>query len=161
MNKQLQRLKEPHFQQEKRFSCGAASYRKALNSLGINITEEQARKECKTKSTGTKMDNVYQALLKRNIPAYFININEDWEYYNRWLELNTSNRIIIVGGVYRSRYFNKGRDRIRHHAMCTMDGIIFDPAIDIQLDFPSYRSQFNKNYFIDEIIMISLDEFNH
>ena len=79
---------------------------------------------------------------------------------NSWLGQISFHYPIITSGEYKSRYNNKGRDRLRRHSSLIADGMIYDPAETRENDIESYEHTFNKSLNINAILIIELERPN-
>lgn len=145
-----------HFKQKTNVTCGAACYRMMIG----NITEKQACDEVKTTKMGTYTSNVYKALLNRfgKDKVGIVSLNTDFSEYLKWLNLNSTGRMLYLGCDYVNRPCGggKGRDKHRYHAILVSDGMIYDPSEDCPLPVESYFHTFNKKMIIEQMILVDL-----
>lgn len=146
-----------HFQQEKNTSCGAAAYRMLLSD-NVDMTEKEARKECKTKASGTYTFNVISALKQRGIEFANVNLDVDFEEYSRWLFLNSMGRKLYLSCHYRDKAYGGkgGRDGQRHHAIVASEGYIYDPSEAKPCPIEAYFDVYSKKLTIKEMILIDV-----
>jgi len=150
-----------HFHQEGQTTCGAAAFRILLSDR-VEITEKQAKKECRTgkdRKRGTFGLDVLSALRKRNIEAYYINLDVDFEEYSRWLLLNSIHRKLYLSCHFIDRACGgkgeqKGRgDAHRHHSIIASDGWIYDPSEDKPCPIEAYFDIYSKKLVIKTMIL--------
>lgn len=138
-----------HKHQEKRYSCGAASI-----GMLFDIPEADARKLVKCRATGTSLSNVCEALDKNGVEYNTFSVEKDFVLYKDFLAYNSIKWPLYVCGVYRDRYYLKGRDSIRHHAIAIADGFIYDSSEGQEVPVDCYEHVFNKLFYINTILVI-------
>ncbi len=143
-----------HVKQISDCDCGAISYLMIVNHFFAPIKPIEACMEVKTSSSGTYIFNVLKSLEKRGLKCNLIELNVDYSEYFLTLELSSKYSLIYVAGEFRDRYFDKGRDRLRHHAFCVSDSYIFDPSQDSPIPTDAYFHIFTKKLIIKSLILI-------
>lgn len=138
-----------HKRQETPYSCGAASF-----AMLFNMDESIARRLVKCKKTGTNMGNVCNALDGMGVKYHLVNIDEDFRSYKNFLKYNSIRWPLYLSCVYKDRFYVKGRDSIRHHAIAIADGMIYDPSENQVEPVDCYEHVFNKSLVIKQIIII-------
>lgn len=143
-------MKVYHRYQATNYSCGAACF----SMLFPQMSEEEARKRCKTTSSGTYMTNVKIALRDLGIESHFIPMNMDYTEAFKWLEGVAAHYPVLISGEFRDRFCNKGRDRVRHHMVAAQNGLVFDPSERHPLPFDAYEIVFNKGLRISQVLIV-------
>ena len=138
-----------HRRQEKSYSCGAAAI-----AMLFGANEAEIRKEVKTDSNGTHDYDVYQFLKRVGLECHQIHLKENYYKFAETLKNLSFKFPIYAGSSYRDRYYVKGRDRNRQHAILICDGLFYDPSEKKGLTFESYESVFNKSMIINHFIII-------
>lgn len=138
-----------HRRQEKPYSCGAASIAMLFNS-----PESLIRKEVKTRTSGTKTDNVCDFLSKCGIKYHWVCVNEDYYRFIDTLTQTSRKFPIYACASFRDRFYKTGRDRNRHHAVLISDGLIYDPSCNKPMSADEYESVFNKSLIFTSLIII-------
>lgn len=138
-----------HRKQQLPYSCGAAS-------VAMLFGEDEAliRKEVKTRTSGTKTDEVYSFLTRNGIKSHWVCINEDYYSAIQNLTLTSLQFPIFAAGSFKDRFFNKGRDRNRHHAVLICDGLIYDPSEEREMCGEAYEKVFNKSLIFTTLLVI-------
>jgi hypothetical protein len=144
-----------HRRQELQYSCGAASI-----AMLFGIKEELARKEVETRVSGTSADNVSDFLSRSNIKHHWVVINEDYYKFIETLTQTSRKFPIYACAEYRDKYFSKGRDRKRSHAVLIADGLIYDPSENREMCGESYEKVFNKSLVFNTLIIIEEERPN-
>ncbi len=140
-----------HFQQKSNVCCGAACYRILLSDKEI-ISEKQAVDEVLTTNNGTKTSDVINALNKRGINNFLVQINIPYTEFFPWLNLNSQGRKIYLSGEFHDK--TRTKDKIRHHALVASNGFIYDPAEKEIYPIDCYFHTFSKSLIIKEMIII-------
>jgi len=137
-----------HKPQEKDFSCSAACV-----AMLLNIPESEARKICKTNSTGTHLHNVATAIYNKGIFFKEIQANNDYKCIKVYLNLLSDTYPLICACDFRSRYNEKGRDRLLRHAILIYKRMIFDPSEKFECDTDCFEHTFNKSLLIKRYLI--------
>ncbi len=132
--------------------CGSFSYLMIINYLQPFITPLQSIKEVKCDRTGTNTYDVLNAFKSRNIEATLVNLEIDYKDYFHILETLSKDNIIYLAGEFRNK--SKTRDRVRQHAFCAFQNLIFDPAENHPIPIDSYFHTFTKRLFLNQAIFI-------
>ena len=138
-----------HKRQEKEYSCGAASF-----GMLFGMDEPIARRLVKCNKSGTATGKVCEALKGMGVDYHMVHINEDFRLYKDFLKYNSIRWPLYLSCVYRHRYYVKGRDYVRHHAIAIADGMIYDPSENQAEPVECYEHAFNKSLHINGIIII-------
>ena len=146
-----------HVKQLTDCDCGAISYMMIVNHFGHNIDCVDAIKEVKCDKDGTSIENVSAALILRKINHEPVNLDVDFNDFFNTLNNLSQNNIIYVSGVYKNRFFKRGRDKTNFHAVVIYKGMIFDPSEDTKLPIDAYFHTFNKSLNIKKILLIGID----
>lgn len=144
-----------HRKQEKPYSCGAASI-----AMLFNAPESLIRSEVNTTSYGTSPFGVQNFLDKLEVTSFQIHLNKPYEECIADLAQTSFKFPIYCGSEYRDRYFVKGRDRERQHAILICDGLIYDPSCNKAMLPEEYLSVFNKSLTVKHIIIIDSERPN-
>ena len=146
-----------HSQQIGSTSCGAVAF-KIMISDKVDLTEKQAKKECKTGRgrAGTYCHDVLFALRARGMEANLVTLNVDFEEYSRWLYLNSMGRKLYLACHFICKAYGGkgGRNRQRHHAIIAHDGYIYDPGEAKPVPIESYFDIYNKSLMIKNMILV-------
>jgi hypothetical protein len=120
--------------QIKQNDCGAAT---AATVFGIPYAE--AFNLCKTAGNGTKFSDVFIVAKKLNNDSIFLSIGE--ELSNLWWLHNLSKKYPIYLGLSIKRQLAKrGRPNLDHHAVAAINGKIYDPANDNEIDIDCFSN---------------------
>lgn len=141
-----------HSHQEKPYSCGAASI-----AMLFGRPESVIRKEIKTDSNGTCSYNVCEFLKRHNLTTHRITISESYRDSIANLITFSYKFPLYVCGVFKDRFYTKGRDKTRHHAILIADGMVFDPAESREMSGEAYEKVFNKSLVFDEVVIIEVE----
>lgn len=142
-----------HRKQEKSYSCGAASI-----AMLFNQREELIRAKLNTtNANGTRIWSVSNYLKEIGINSFLISLDKTYQECAADLIQTSYQFPIYCASEYRSRYFVKGRDEVRRHAMLICDGLIYDPAENKEMIPEEYLSVFNKSLIINSIIIIDCE----
>jgi len=118
--------------QIKENDCGAAT---AATVFGIPYAE--AFTLCKTAGDGTKSSDVFKAAKNLNNDSIFLSIGE--ELSNLWWLYNLSKKYPIYLGLSIKRQLAKrGRPNLDRHAVALIDGKIYDPSDDCEIDIDCF-----------------------
>jgi len=139
-----------------RVSCGACSYAILLSGLNIFISEKQACDECKTTINGTACLNVLNALKKRKIDCYFVELNISFKEYERWLYLNSINRILYLSYLGKNKGKKQGRPSEDNHAVCCCNGFIYDSNENEPLPIETFTNKYNYKFIIKDMILVEI-----
>ena len=145
-----------HHKQEKSYSCGAASI-----AMLFNQREDIIRAKLNTDSNGTNNFSVLNFLQSIDINGFLISLNKSYHECSTDLIQASYQFPIYCASEYRDRYFIKGRDRIRYHAMLICDGLIYDPAANKEMCAEEYLSVFNKSLVINNALIIDCERPNY
>jgi ABC-type bacteriocin/lantibiotic exporter with double-glycine peptidase domain len=138
-----------HCRQQLPYSCGAASI-----AMLFGADESVVRKEVGTKSSGTSAVSVSNFLNKTGITHHYVSLNQDYHDSISNLIKTSFKFPIYVCGEFKDRYFSKGRDRKRNHAILICDGMVFDPSEERAMSGESYEKVFNKSLIFNTLIII-------
>lgn len=146
-------------------TCGACSYATLLSAFGISISESEAIKEVGTKLQGTDDYRIIGALRKRKIECGYAYLNIDFNSYQRWLYLNSLNRILYVTchgrnkRTYLNGSFKRGRPSEEHHAIIIFEGMVYDSAHNEIVPLEAYVFKYNTEFNIKTMIMVDTPKF--
>lgn len=138
-----------HKRQEKKYSCGAACY-----AMLLGISEEQARKEVKTRYTGTFSGNVVKALEARGLIAHHLTAGMDYFTHMDSIRMLSYRWPLYLACAFVSRHSKKGKATTRHHAVVAADGMFYDPSENQACPVEAFAHTFNKRLEIRDIILI-------
>ena len=141
-----------HKKQEKHYSCAAA-----CAGMVLGVEEKEARKLCKTKYTGTKFNNLLLGLKEKGLRAKKIEINNDYKAVLIHLNLLSDNYPVLMSCKFISRYNQKGRDNVRHHAVLISKRMVYDPGESFEAPSDAVEHSFNKNLYVKQIIIVGID----
>lgn len=144
-----------HRRQELEYSCGAASI-----AMLFGMDEKTIRKEVNTRANGTKTDDVCDFLFRQGLKHHWVCINEDYYRVMENLARTSFQYPIYACGSFRDRFFEKGRDRKRSHAVLICDGLIYDPSENREMCGESYEKVFNKSLIFNTLIIIEEERPN-
>lgn len=147
-----------HFRQATNYDCGAVAYKQLLSILGTEISDPQARQECKTKKSGTHEFNVLDALHKRFLDKEIniFSLGVSFKDYYHYLDLLSQSNIVYLIGTYfqNPKGGGRGRSRKNTHICCVYKGIIYDPSESYSIPIESYFHVFHKDLIIRRIILV-------
>jgi hypothetical protein len=138
-----------HFHQQKHYTCGAATI-----AMLFGISEVEACKLVKTTSSGTNMMNVCSFLKECGVTFQHVFFGQDYQDSIDNLVKLSFKFPIYISGEFRDKFFKKGRERVRHHAIAIVDGKVYDPSEQRELEGESYRAVFNRSLKFKSIIII-------
>jgi hypothetical protein len=141
-----------YFNQEKDYSCGAASIRCILDA-----SEEEIRKLIRTNATGTTTIIACNALQKKGIDCNYLLVENNTDHL-WWVEQTSFRWPIYMGCSFKNHNGGRGRPSVRHHAVLVASGMIYDPANCYTGPEPIelIHNRFNKEFSINSMIL-----FNH
>lgn len=149
-----------HSKQIGHTTCGAVAY-KILLSDTVELTEKEAKKECKTGKggkRGTYSFDVLAALRARGIDAHSVELNVDFIEYSRWLDLNSMGRKLYLACHYVDKACGGkgGRNSERHHAVTVSNGMVYDPGENQPCPIGAYMDVFSKKLTIKTMILVDI-----
>jgi hypothetical protein len=146
-----------HFQQKTNVTCGAACYRILLSDIDL-ISEKQAVDEIGTKKSGTADYQVKNALKNRGIDFGYTYLGTNWQDYSHWLNLTSLKRKLYLSCTFKDKpcLGGAGRPRLRQHAICAINGLIYDPALKEPVPIEAYN-EWTKDMVINSMIIIDME----
>lgn len=148
-----------HKRQEKSFSCGAAAF-----AMLFGISEDMARKACKTDSDGTSNVNIFRAIKDTGLNANYVNLNNSYDEMMNDLISLSHHFALYMSGTYRTgakEGKSRGRDRIRRHAILLADGMAYDGGENRACPIDCYAHTFGKSLIFDCMIIIDEERPNY
>jgi hypothetical protein len=140
-----------HQRQEKAYWCGNA----CLAMLLDKSQAEMARLVGTTKS-GTSSIEVMRWLDKENIGYHYIQFNTNPTYDQLWwLPRLSQKHALYLSCDIRDKYFIKGRERCRNHAVLAVDGLFYDPSNFQPQPFDVYKSTWNRELYLKSMILFT------
>jgi hypothetical protein len=121
------------------------------------MSEDEARKLCKTRATGTYIHNVRAALFALGVDSHLTFINQKYKDCLEWLPALSEHFPVFVSGEFHDRYNQKGRDRVRHHMIVIQNGLVFDPSERSPLPLDAYEIVFNKDLIIKAALIVDVE----
>ncbi|MDO8611109.1 MAG: cysteine peptidase family C39 domain-containing protein [bacterium] len=143
--------------QGNRCTCGVCAYSILLSGLGIRISERVACDEVNCTKNGTNTLNVLRALNRRKIEAHLIDLDISFQSYQRWLYLNSINRLLYVSMFGQNRG-KKGKPTKENHAVCISMGMVYDSSIKEVLPIEAYETKYNFRFVIKEMILVDIPD---
>ncbi|MEK6883657.1 MAG: cysteine peptidase family C39 domain-containing protein [Nanoarchaeota archaeon] len=133
-------------------SCGAYCF-----SMITGKSIEESRQLCKTKKSGTYIDNIYLAFQKEGYYPKQIKVNNDWNYLKTHLRLLSNQYPVIVSGNFINQG-KRGRSSNRHHCFIIQNEKIYDSGELFDIDIDCNNHLFNKKLEIKSIILVNFNE---
>jgi hypothetical protein len=125
------------------------------------LSEDECRKLCKTRASGTHLYNVREAFATKGIHCYIASINQDYADSLEHLVGLSHHFPLVLSCEFRDRFHAKGRDAVRHHAIVMQNGYVFDPAERAPMPLEAFECVFNKKLTVKQMLIVDVENENY
>jgi hypothetical protein len=144
-----------HRHQELGTSCGAAAV-----AMLLGRPESEIRPLVHCTSHGTSNLDVLGFLSKHVAPCHYVNLHADYYDIIDKLIVLSLKFPLYCSATYLWKNPGRGRPVTRHHASIIVDGVVYDPAENREVDGASYETTFNKKLTYNHIIIVESERPN-